>query len=238
MNKKYLLKLLLPVNISIVLILILLAILGNRSITALSENVYNDIRPVLVIDAGHGGIDGGATSCTGILESKINLEIALRLSDLVQLLGIKSIMIRSTDCSIHTKGESIAAQKISDLKNRLEIINNAENDLFISIHQNYFNDQRYSGAQVFYNNAEESIAFAKALQSAFVSTINQGSNRKAKRGAGIYLLEKGTTTGALVECGFISNPAEEELLLSADYQKKVCCVIAATCVDYLFSATP
>lgn len=196
-----------------------------------TQNALIPQRSCIVIDAGHGGIDGGAVSCTGIPEATFNLEIALRLNDLMHLLGIKTIMIRNEDISIYTEGETIAAKKISDLKHRVSIINNTPKAILVSIHQNYFHDSRYRGAQVFYNKKDPILA--RQLQTNLVQTINNGSNRKAKKSSGIYLLDNINCTAALVECGFISNPAEEQLLQTTAYQKKLCCVIAATLSCYI-----
>ena len=186
-----------------------------------------------VVDAGHGGVDGGATSCTGKLESAFNLEIALRLNDLMHLLGIHTEMIRTTDISVYTQGETIAAQKVSDLKERVRMVNESENALLLSIHQNTFPDSRYGGAQVFYGPEGESAQLAEALQNAFRSTVNPGSNRRSKKADGVYLMEHIDTTGVLIECGFLSNVEEEAKLRSADYQKKLCCVIASTVSNHL-----
>ena len=227
---------LIPMYILVFIGLIVIAAAGNRAFTAFSETTITDSRRCIIIDAGHGGVDGGATSCSGVLESQINLEIALRLNDLLQLLGMKTTMIRSTDCSIYTEGESIAAKKVSDLKNRVSIVNNSTNPLLISIHQNYYPESQYRGAQVFYSNKEGSATLANNLQGLFVSTLNPGSNRKAKKASGIYLMEKINCTGVLIECGFISNLQEEQLLLDATYQKKLCCVIASGCSSYLYGS--
>ena len=187
----------------------------------------------IVIDPGHGGIDGGATSCTGVLESHLNLEISRRLNDLFHLLGYQTLMIRTTDCSIHTQGETIAAKKVSDLRQRVKLVNEQENALLISIHQNTFSDSRYSGTQVFYGPEGEGQILAELLQNAFVSTINPGSNRKAKQADGVYLMQHIDCTGVLVECGFLSNPGEESMLRQKDYQQKICCVIAASVAEFL-----
>ncbi|MBQ8834548.1 MAG: N-acetylmuramoyl-L-alanine amidase [Oscillospiraceae bacterium] len=187
----------------------------------------------IVIDAGHGGIDGGATSCTGKLESTFNLEIALRLNDLLHFLGYETKMIRTTDTSVYTKGETIAQKKISDLKERVRMVNETENALLVSIHQNNFSDGRYSGAQIFYADTEGSQLLAKQLQDAFVSTLNPGSNRQSKQSSGVYLMEHIDCTGVLVECGFLSNAQEEAKLRSPDYQQRLCCVIAATMIRFL-----
>lgn len=207
--------------------LILIAFIGSKAITVISENKIVQPKQYIIIDAGHGGIDGGATSCTGILESSINLQIALKLEDLLHLLGKSTVMIRRTDASIHTQGETIAAIKVSDLKERLKIANTTENAVLVSIHQNYFSDQRYSGAQVFYGNSDESDILAKKTQALFVETLNIGSKRQSKKAKGIYLMENLKCPGILVECGFLSNPSEEAMLCSEEYQKKICCVIAS-----------
>ena len=225
---------LIPMYILIFIGMILVAAAGSQAYTAFSETAITDNRRTVIIDAGHGGVDGGATSCSGIPESQINLEIALRLNDILQLLGMKTTMIRTTDCSVYTEGESIAAKKVSDLKNRVSTVNSNDNPLLISIHQNYSPDGQYHGAQVFYNVKEGSADFAKNLQTLFVNTLNPGSNRKAKKASGIYLMEKVNCTAVLVECGFISNLQEEQLLRDAVYQKKLCCVVAAGCSTYLY----
>lgn len=206
---------------------------GNRAVTVISEGLPIERDHCIIIDAGHGGVDGGATSCTGKLESAFNLEIALRLNDLFHLLGYDTYMIRTTDISVYTKGETIAQKKVSDLKERVRICNETENALLLSIHQNNFSDSRYSGAQVFYATTQNSEQLANTLQSSFKSTINPGSNRQTKKADGVYLMEHIDCTGILVECGFLSNPEEEAKLRSGDYQKKLCCVIAATVSNFL-----
>lgn len=212
---------------------LMLTIFGSRVITVMSESSPLEGRHCIVIDAGHGGVDGGATSCTGVLESAINLEIALRLNDVLRLLGYDTTMIRTTDESIYTQGETIAAKKVSDLKERVRIVNETDNPLLLSIHQNHFTDSKYSGAQVFYTSSSDSMALAKNLQAALVSSLNPGSNRQAKKVSGVYLMEHIDCTGILLECGFLSNPEEEAKLRSPEYQKKLCCVIGVAVSNYL-----
>lgn len=215
---------------------LLLAIFwGSRAVTVISERLPLRREHCFIIDAGHGGVDGGATSCTGKLESGFNLEIALRLNDLMHFLGCDTVMIRTTDTSIHIKGETIAQKKVSDLKERVRICNETENAILLSIHQNNFTESRYSGAQVFYASTEGSELLAGRLQDSFVRTLNPGSNREEKKANGIYLMEHIQCPGVLIECGFLSNPQEEARLRSSDYQKKLCCVIASTAV--LFANT-
>lgn len=208
-------------------------LLGNRAVTVISEGLPPKRTHCIIIDAGHGGVDGGATSCTGKPESAFNLEIALRLNDLLHLLGYETKMIRTADVSVYTKGETIAQKKISDLKERVRICNETENSLLLSIHQNIYPDSRYSGAQVFFSAGETGKELAMKMQQAFQSTLNPGSRREIKKADGIYLMEHITCPGVLIECGFLSNPEEEAKLQSEGYQKKLCCVIAATVSNFL-----
>lgn len=224
---------LIPIYASVLLLFLLSAMWGSKAVTVIAENAPLPNRTCVVIDAGHGGEDGGAVSCTGVLESKINLEIALRLEDLLHLLGIDTLMIRTTDRSVYTQGDTIAAKKVSDLKERVRIINETENALLISIHQNYFSDGRYYGAQVFYSPTDESSELAAKMQTALVQALNPESNRKSKQAEGIYLMEHIDCTGILIECGFLSNAEEEARLRSADYQKQLCTVIASTAAQFI-----
>ena len=200
----------------------------GQATTTISQTIQPEHRYTIVIDAGHGGIDGGATSCSGVLESQINLQIALRLNDLMHFMGHETLMIRTTDKSVYTYGNTIAAQKVSDLKQRVKIVNETENGILISIHQNIFSDGRYSGAQVFFAPDEKSKELAIKLQTNLIQTLNPGSNRKSKKAEGIYLMEHIARPGILIECGFLSNIEEEAKLRSAEYQKRLCAVIATT----------
>ena len=206
---------------------------GSRAVTAFSETAPVQRSHCVLIDAGHGGVDGGATSCTGILESRFNLEIALKLEDLLQLLGYETAMIRREDISVYKKGETIAQKKVSDLKQRVLIANETPNAVLLSIHQNYFSDGRYSGAQVFYPKTEGSYELARQLQGAFTAHLDPANHRKAKPCSGVYLMDRIQCTGVLIECGFLSNPAEEARLRDPAYQRKLCAVIAVTLSSFL-----
>lgn len=230
--KKYF-RMFFPLYFVTAVIMLTLVSFCNSAVTVMWENTAI-VRPhIVVIDAGHGGEDGGATSCSGVLESKLNLEFALRLNDLMQLLGYDTKMIRTTDISIYTEGSTIAAKKVSDLKQRVKIVNETDGAILVSLHQNLFPDSRYSGAQVFYNNQAGSKELSTRLQTQFIATVNPGSHRKSKQANGVYLMQHIAKPGILVECGFLSNPEEEAKLQSGEYQKKICCVIAATVSDYL-----
>jgi N-acetylmuramoyl-L-alanine amidase len=206
---------------------------GSCMVSVISLQTVRKEQNRIIIDPGHGGVDGGATSCTGKLESTYNLEISLRLRDLFHLLGYPTYIIRTTDTSVYTKGDTIAAQKMSDLKERVRIVNQEDRSILISIHQNNFQDSRYSGAQVFYPETKYSRELAENLQSALVQSINLGSSRKVKKASGIYLMEHIQCPGILVECGFLSNPEEEAKLSSPGYQQKLCCVVAATVKQFI-----
>ena len=223
----------LPFYLLVVIGLLGLTKLGSETVTAVTLRRPLERSCTVIIDAGHGGVDGGATSCTGVLESQINLEIALRLEDLLHLLGIDTLMIRRTDESVYTEGNTIGAKKISDLKNRVRTVQETQGAVLVSLHQNTFSDTRYSGAQVFYGAAGESLRLAKELQQVFVSFLNPGSRRQPKTAKGIYLMDHINCTGILVECGFLSNPEEEAMLRSREYQQKICAVIGTTLSRFL-----
>lgn len=217
-----------------VIVLVITAILfGNRAVTVFSESIVPDRGRCIILDAGHGGEDGGATSCTGVLESHINLEITLRLRDLLHLLGFETKMIRTTDTAVHTEGKTIAARKRSDLNQRIRMVQETENGLLLSIHQNTFPDGKYSGAQVFFPPTQGSEEFAKELQSSLNIALCPGSRRQAKKVRGVYLMEHIDCTAILIECGFLSNPEEEARLRNPSYQQKLCCVIASALSQYL-----
>ena len=217
-----------PFYLLVVILFLGIAHIGSNTVTTIQQQKAVSRNHMIVIDAGHGGIDGGATSCTGVLESHINLEIALRLEDMFHLLGYDPVMIRKTDESIYTEGNTIASQKVSDLKERVRIANETPGAILISLHQNTYSDSRYRGAQVFYGNDVQSKALAQAIQKNIVSILNPGSQRKSKSAKGVYLMEHISCPGILIECGFMTNPEEEALLRDGQYQTKLCGVIAAS----------
>ena len=227
---------LLPIICIILFGFVTAGIILGRTVTVFSENATIKSKHCVVIDAGHGGVDGGATSCSGILESHMNLEIAKRLNDMLRILGVETKMIRETDISIFTSGNTIAEKKISDLKNRVEIVNGEENGILISIHMNYFTDSRYSGAQVFYAPTEHSKELASKLQSSLNGTLKPTTNRQIKKADGIYLMQHIQCPAVLVECGFISNFQENALLSDPRYQQKLCGILATNICTYLSNA--
>lgn len=222
-----------PIYLLSACILLSMVLCTSQTVTTIAQNSPIPRVNTIVIDAGHGGEDGGATSCTGVLESTFNLQICLRLNDLCHLLGMDTVMIRTSDISVYTEGNTIAAKKASDLRQRVKIVSDTQNAILVSIHQNAFPDGRYSGAQVFYASTGGSIELAKTLQDMFVKTINPNSKRRCKPADYVYLMQHIPCPGVLIECGFLSNAAEEANLRSAEYQKKICCVIVTGLSAYI-----
>ena len=226
-------KKLLPINLLILSAIIVLALCLDIAVTQVNQVMPVDAGITVIIDPGHGMPDGGTTSCTGVLEADLNLEISQRLNDLFHLMGVDTVMTRTGRESIYTEGNSIAKKKVSDTQNRVSIVNNTDNAILLSIHQNHFYDSRYSGAQVFYADNEESKILAQKLQADLIASTNPDSKRKAKKSSGVYLMEHIKHTGVLVECGFLSNQQEENCLRSPEYQKKLCAALAISTISYL-----
>lgn len=192
---------------------------------------------VYIIDAGHGGMDSGASAADGTPESGLNLQIARRLNTLLRLFGCRTQMTRETEQSLENEGETIRQKKQSDLNNRVTLVNGTENALLVSIHQNFFSDSRYSGVQVFYaGNGDARLA--EGLQSAANRFLTPGTNREAKPAEGVYLMRKVHCPAILIECGFLSNPAELQNLKDAAYQKRLCAVIAAQLMTWSADESP
>ena len=190
----------------------------------------------VVIDAGHGGIDGGAVGTNGNAEKDINLAVALKLKEQLNFYGIKTIMTRETDISVNDKNaKTIKELKTSDLHNRMNLINSTENSILVSIHQNHFSSESSKGMQVFYSpNDEKSPVLADFIQNTTVSLLQRENNRQIKKAtADLFLLYKAENPSVLVECGFISNKEENKKLQSEKYQKQLAFSIALGIVQYL-----
>lgn len=228
---------LIPVYFGVFFIFMGLLYGSSEMVSVLSEKISSSDEITVIIDAGHGGEDGGASTSEGVLESDINLQIATKLNDLCKFLGIRTVMIRTDDRSVHTDGTTISQKKISDLKERVRICNDANNAILISIHQNYFSDEQYWGTQVFYSDMKESKCLAQRLQAAIISHLQSENNRNIKPAKEIYLMKHIRCPGVLIECGFLSNNNEAFLLQQSEYQNKLCSVIACELTCYLAEAT-
>ena len=183
----------------------------------------------LVLDAGHGGEDGGAVSITGVPESKINLAIVLKLRDVLGLYGVDPILLREEDVSLHDSGAgTLREKKRSDLKNRVAAVETVEGGTLLSIHQNTYPGSRYHGAHVFYAPAEGSQSLAEHVQNSIKASLQPDNERAVKRIPDtVYIMNHVTCPAVLIECGFLTNPEEEAMLRDEDYQRRLSAVIAA-----------
>lgn len=222
--------------IKIVLIVALLAaaaVFVNIFVSngGLKPVINQNSRSTLVLDAGHGGIDGGAISDSGLKESDINLQIALKTEALVRFLGIDTVMTRETDTD---NSDNKAYSEHDNLVQRAKLANSTENAVLISIHQNKFPSAVVSGAEVMYSDNDDSKALGLITQDNLV-TLLDSSNRRVARPAPKELLLTSSVEcpTILVECGFMSNPQEVQKLASNDYQLKLAAILAGSYIQFL-----
>lgn len=177
---------------------------------------------VVVIDPGHGGLDGGASSREGLVEKEITLEIGLYLRDLLQEAGALVVMTRETDIELSTpEDKKQGRRKAADLKNRVHLINDSEGDYLVSIHLNSIGSSRWRGAQTFYNpQMPENQEIAWLIQDEIKRNL-ENTDREAKKNQDIFILRNAKIPSVLVEAGFLSNSSEAHLLGTEEYQKKV-----------------
>lgn len=196
------------------------------------------LKQTVIIDAGHGGDDGGAIGIDGTVEKDINLDIALKLEKLLKFYGFDVIMTRTEDIMTCDDGlDSLRKRKVSDIHNRFDVLEKNPDAVFISIHQNKFEDNSQHGTQVFYSgNNDESKLLAESIQNSIVSVLQPDNSRVVKKsGSGIYLLYHAKLPAVLVECGFISNPAEVKKLNDENYRMKIAFLIADGLIKYLMN---
>ncbi len=190
---------------------------------AKEETIKKPDGNIIVIDAGHGGMDGGAVGTTGILEKDINLSIAKKLQKIAETNGKKVIMTRTDDQSLSTTDSAkIRNQKRSDLEYRKNLLEENSSAIFISIHLNKFPQESVKGAQVFYANNDKSRSLANIIQKSIKNNIDAENNRVTKPSPeNIYIFKNCKSTAIIVECGFLSNIQEEKLLSTEKYQQKI-----------------
>ncbi|MDD5937713.1 MAG: N-acetylmuramoyl-L-alanine amidase [Clostridiales bacterium] len=184
----------------------------------------------LILDAGHGGEDGGAVSVTGVPESGINLSIVLKMDQLLGFCGVEPVLLRDSDTSLHdAEADTLRKKKVSDLHNRVSVIEGTENALVVSIHQNTFSNPAYHGCQVFYRPGEESLTLAVLVQDTVRTALDPANKRTPTQiSDSVYLMKHITCPAVLVECGFLSNAPEEAKLRSEGYQTQMAlCVTSA-----------
>ena len=201
--------------------------LGRKQVVSVSASVPDEGR-ILILDAGHGGEDGGAISAGGSRESDINLNIVLKTEALMAFLGVRTELTRNQDRSMHSDGSfTLHEKKVSDLKNRVELVNSIPNAMLISVHQNYFTDSRYGGAQVFYSVGDVGRQWGEGTQEVLRQVLDPDNDRAAKSiPDNIYLFSHISCPAILVECGFLSNGEEASLLLTDTYQRKISLALA------------
>lgn len=202
---------------------------------ALTSAIPSKSDRIIILDAGHGGMDGGCSAKDGTVEKDINLNILLNLRDMLEVSGYTVEVTRDKDISIHDSGiEGIANQKSSDMDNRLELFNKYDNAICISIHQNLFTDSKYHGAQMFYSATNsKSETLANILQSKFVEYLQPDNQREIKLcGKELFLCYFSENPTVMAECGFLSNPEEAELLKDTEYQKQVAFTIYSAINEY------
>ena len=190
----------------------------------------------IVIDAGHGVPDEGAQSSNGTTEAETNLKIALKLQNLLEQSGCTVILTRSDENAIYDiDSKTLKQKKISDIKNRVKIGNESSADIFVSIHLNKIPQSQYDGWQTFYKEgSEDGARLAKTIQENLNKTIQKENNRIAKTIDKVYIIKYVEIPTTIVECGFLSNPNEEKLLLEDEYQNKLAWGIYNGIIDYFY----
>jgi len=190
----------------------------------------------VVIDPGHGGIDGGAVGKNGLIEKDVNLDISKELELLLNRNAVYTVMTRDTDKDLIEPDEYImGSRKREELNRRIQIVSESGADLFISIHANSFSKPQWSGAQVFYRDGcEESKRLAETIQAELVSQL--GPNTRKAKTADLYILNNVNIPAVLIEVGFLSNLKEEQLLADSSYRQKVAQVICKGINNYLIDA--
>ena len=200
----------------------------NLAYIRASANIVDS--PILIIDPGHGGEDGGAVSPNGLVESEVNLDISLKLRDVFLLFGISPVMTRESETIDYPPGaDTVSSKKVADQKSRVELINSFDNAFLISIHQNTFPSSKPFGAQVLYADTQGSMEFAINLQELLILKLDPDNYRTAAQIPDtIYLMKNISCPAVLIECGFLSNPEDEKLLISDEYKLKLALTIASS----------
>ncbi len=195
--------------------------------------------PIIIIDAGHGGEDGGASGDNGVLEKDLNLDISFMLSDMLKANGVPVIMTRTEDKLLYDRNaDYIGRKKVLDLGARLEISDAHPGAVFVSIHMNAFPQKKYSGLQVYYStNAENSKLLADIIQDTVKAALQPDNKRKSKAAnSNIFLLHENKNTAVLVECGFLSNDAECEKLCDPSYRRQLSLAVFCSIMEFLVDA--
>lgn len=204
----------------------------GRALYTWTRGVEEDERYTVVIDPGHGGVDPGKIGINDALEKDVNLAISMKLKEILEKNDCKVVLTRDSDSGLYQEGDS--NKKMADLRARCEIIDASGADIIISIHQNSFTSESSKGAQVFYQvTSQEGKKLADILQSQLISSLDTENHRVAKANSDYYMLKNTKGTMVIVECGFLSNTQEAELLVQEGYQRRVAWAIALGALQYL-----
>ena len=218
------------------LLLLAMLLLSREAAIYTMSNMALKKQTTVVIDSGHGGQDPGKIAADGTLEKDLNLAIALKLKQYLESADITVVMTRETDDGLYQ--ESDRNKKVQDMKNRVNIMNAPNVKLVISIHQNSYSSSKVNGAQVFYyKTSENGKVLAEVLQERLISDIDPSNHRKAKSNDNYYILKKTTPPTVIVECGFLSNPAEAQKLKSDAYQDALAWSLHLGILEYLNTNT-
>ncbi len=221
--------------ISALISLILIIPMINFSFPLPSNSVVANSNITIVLDAGHGGEDGGAQG-NGLIEKDLNLDITLRVASLLREQGVNVVLTRDSDVLLYDKNSDYEGKKkYQDVRKRLEIAQSQENPVLVSIHMNSFAQTKYSGLQVWYGkNDARSKILANSIQSNTKISLQPNNKRVTKQAtSSIFLLHNATFPSVLIECGFLSNPDEARSLGDADYRQKLANVIFKSIIDYI-----
>lgn len=223
------------IALTLVLCAALLSMPVIRGYRLAGASALPDKRYTVILDAGHGGFDGGAVAPDGTVEKDINLKIALTLSEFLKQSGFNVVMTRETDISTDdVESDKIAVRKKSDLKNRLELMKDFPDSVFVSIHLNKFTTSAANGSQVFYSaGSEASKPLGEEIQKSIVRLLQPENTRVNKQAtSSTYILYNATVPAVLVECGFLSNTAELSRLKDEEYQRKMAFCIFCGITDF------
>lgn len=205
--------------VALILLLISLIVISNNLAQYVSSSEVVQNKTQVVLDPGHGDSDPGKVGINGVLEKNVNLKISKEIKNLLEGQGIEVLMTREGDESLAK--ESDTNKKVQDMKARVQLMNGADADLIVSIHQNSYTDEQVHGAQVFYYaHSENGKACAEIMQKALLEA-DPDNTRQAKADDSYYILRRTKSPTIIVECGFLSNPEEAEQLNTEEYQKKL-----------------
>lgn len=220
-----------------ILVILAVAVILTTVSTVYTKKQDKASKKIVLIDPGHGGMDGGAVSKNGTIEKHINLSIGIKVKEELKKLGYKVVMTREDDKGLYSDNGTVREKKREDLNNRCKIREKSKCDIFISIHLNTFPESKYYGAQVWYSDNEGSQKLASILQENFRKYIDQENKRQEKPAKDQYkiLRNDNNVPSVIVECGFISNSEEETKLKDEKYQKKIAESISKSVDDYFKS---